>query len=160
MSSSERTESINRRLSQRNIPTYPLQPNINCRPVTTKYAFFPLVDLRRHIPYPLKTYPPYNSSTNFNPSDLQAPVNGFVNNINLESELRNQIFAIQRCSQSVYVPKPTSDMYQDYLTVKTAPPESHADLFRTEKWSSFNPNSYNFKTQGFNNSTRNDIKNL
>ena len=155
----ERNQQINTRISDRNISTYPLQPNINCRPVSTKYAVFPLIDLRRHVKYPLQTYAPFNSSTNFNPSNLTAPPSGFSDNVNLESELRNQIFALQRCSQSVYVPKPSSDMYQDYMNTK-ATASQHQDLFTEQKWTPFNPNTFNFKTQGFNNSTRNDLKNL
>lgn len=155
----ERTETINTRISQRNVPTYPLQPNINCRPTSTKYSWFPLIDLRRHIKYPLKTYPTYNISTNFNPSDLSAPVSGYVSHINTESDLRNQIFALQKCSQAVYVPKPSSDMYTRTTNIN-APPIDHPELFQTEKWNTFDPNTFHFKTQGFNNCTRIDLKNL
>jgi hypothetical protein len=153
----ERTQTINQRISNRNVPTFALQPNINCRPVSTKYSWYPLVDLRRHVKYPLNAYPQYNNAINFYPGDAKAPVSGI--NVNLESELRNQIFALQKCSQAVYVPQPSSDMYQEYLNIN-AQSQEHAELFATEKWRSFNPNTYNMKTSGFNNSTRTDLKNL
>ena len=50
---------------------------------------------------------------NMQRSDLTrpAPFRGFVENINEESELRNQIFALQRSEKGLYVPQSFGDLY-------------------------------------------------
>ena len=40
-----------------------------------------------------------------------APFSGFVENVDVESVLRNQIFALQKNDQAVYVPSSKSDLY-------------------------------------------------
>ena len=66
-------------------------------------------------------------------------VNIFASNVNTESELRNQIYALQKCSQSVYVPKSNSDLY-NYKFQTVSKPNPHELLFRNDNFSEFNPN--------------------
>ena len=157
--SNDRTESINIRIASRNIPSEPLQPFLNCRPTSTKYAWFPIVDYRRHIKQPLKTYNTYKPSKVFLPTSTTAPRSGFE--VNVESDLRSQIFSLQSADQSVYVPTKESDMYiLNYLS-KDTPPISQTDLlFRKDVLPPFNPNTLNNKTSGFNISTRQHLFNL
>jgi hypothetical protein len=136
-SCSQITNSINSGIYNRNVPNKELQPSISCRPVATKYATFPIVDLRRKPSIPLKMYKVDTS---------------FANNVNTESLLRNQIYALQKSSQAVYVPSSNSDLYVEPLSAKHPIPTPH--------FPSFNPNTYHFKTSGFNNSTRTQIKNI
>jgi hypothetical protein len=129
----------NQRIYSRNIPSQMLQPYIDVRPVMTKYSYFPIVDPRKNISTPLQQMPTYNVHEVFNPGNTQSPFSGFATNINVESELRNQIYALQKCSQAVYVPSSNSDLY-DYKFKTRTQPTSHELLFRNESFESFNPN--------------------
>ena len=99
----------NTRIYDRNLPSQFLQPYLSTRPVMTKYSLMPIIDPRAPITVPLKQMPTYNTTQIFNPGN--SPWSGFASSINKESELRNQIYGLQKCSQSVYVPNSTSDLY-------------------------------------------------
>jgi hypothetical protein len=155
-SCSQVTNSINSLIYKRNIPSSDLQPNINCRPVSTKYSFYPIVDQRRKIKYPLKSYPAYEPSLVFNPSDDLAPSSGYRKNVDLESELRNQIYALQKGDRAVYVPSSKSDLYQPKLIPQT----NNRRVFHQEKFVPFNPDFLNINQSVFNNSSRTQLKNV
>ena len=129
----------NNRIYDRNIPSKILQPYIDVRPVMTKYSYFPIVDPRKQINVPLIQQPTYNVNEVFNPGNTQSPWSGFATNINIESELRNQIYALQKCSQATYVPQSSSDLYT-YKFQTPAKPNPHELLFRNESFGGFNPN--------------------
>ena len=107
---SQKTDTINYRTYIRNIPSEPLQPYLESRSVSTKYSRMPIVDPRKASTVPLKQMRTYHSEKVFNPGNDNAPFSGF--NANQESVLRNQIFALQDCSQATYVPSSKSDLYQ------------------------------------------------
>jgi hypothetical protein len=154
-------EQTNTRIYDRNIPSQMLQPYLDVRPVMTKYSYFPIVDPRKKIQTPMEQMPTYNVNKTFNPGNTVSPWSGFSSNINLESELRNQVYALQKCSQSVYVPNSTSDLY-DYKFKTVAQPNPHQLLFQTDSFSSFNPNP-DAKTVGagiFMNSTRVQVRDM
>ena len=136
---SEIHNQTNTRIYERNIPQKPLQPYLDVRPVMTKYSYLPIVDPRKELHTKFIQLPTYNSEQNFNPGNTQSPWSGFASNINKESELRNQIFALQKCSQSVYVPSANSDLY-DYGFTPLSVPQTHALLFKQEKFNDCNPN--------------------
>lgn len=155
-------EQTNTRIYDRNVPSQMLQPYLDVRPVMTKYSYLPIVDPRREIKTQLVQVPTYNPHTVFNPGNAQAPWSGFSSNINKESELRNQIFSLQKCSQSVYVPNSNSDLYQYSFQPSTQSIQSHPYLFQQEHFCDFNPNP-DQKIVGsglFYNSTRSQIKDL
>jgi len=129
----------NERIYKRNIPSQMMQPYIDARPVITKYSYFPIVDPRKNISVPLRQFPAYDINKVFNPGNTMSPWSGFATNINKESELRNQIYAIQKCSQSVYIPSSKSDLYSYNFHTKTQP-NAHELLFHNESFESFNPN--------------------
>ena len=142
----------NQRIYDRNIPSSMLQPYLNVRPVMTKYSFFPIVDPRKPNEVRLQNMPTYNPHSVFNPGNAPAPWSGY--NPNIESELRNQIFALQKCTQAVYVPKSTSDLYTyNYVPSKSTQqpqfPQTHALLFEKPSFNPFNPNQ-NTKNAGVN----------
>jgi hypothetical protein len=83
--------------------------------------------------------PTYNVDEVFNPGNTQSPWSGFASNINTESELRNQVYALQKCSQAVYVPNSNSDLYKYRFQTKSQY-NPHELLFRNETFESFNPN--------------------
>jgi hypothetical protein len=136
---SKMQEQTNTRISYRNIPSQVLQPYLDVRPVMTKYSYFPIVDPRKELNVKLHVAPTFNPHKIFNPGNTQSPWSGFATNINLESELRNQIYALQSCSQSVYVPNSKSDLYNYSFTPKQTQ-QTHSLLFQKESFSEFNPN--------------------
>jgi len=152
---------INERTYRRNIPSQMLQPYIDVRPVMTKYSYFPIVDPRKNISVPLIEQPVYNVHEVFNPGNTQSPWSGFASNINKESELRNQIYAIQKCSQSVYVPSSKSDLFTYNFKTKTEN-NPHELLFQTESFEAFNPNPDPNKcgTNIFYNNSRCQVKDM
>ena len=118
-----RVEELNDRILDRNHPDYALPPNINSRPVQTKYALFPMLDKRMPATVPIESNYDYSLETNFTPPIVaNGPVSGYINNVNTESTLRNQFFALQKgADQSVYVPSSNSDLYK--VTVVSRPEE-------------------------------------
>jgi hypothetical protein len=104
--------------------------------------------------------PTYNSETVFNPGNTKSPWSGFASSVNLESELRNQVFALQKCSQATYVPGSNSDLYKYTFNPTTSHQSPHSLLFQTEHFNDFNPNP-DAKIVGsgiFYNSTRTQVK--
>jgi len=131
----------NQRIYDRNIPSQMLQPYLDVRPVMTKYSHLPIVDPRRENKVKLNKMPTYNVNTTFNPGNDTAPWSGYASNVNTESVLRNQIYALQKCSQAVYVPNSNSDLY-NYKFQNSAQQQfnQHELLFNNQSFSSFNPN--------------------
>ena len=154
-------EQTNKRISDRNIPSQLLQPYLDVRPVMTKYSYFPIVDPRKEIQTPLTQMPTFNVHNIFNPGNTQSPWSGFASNINMESELRNQLYAIQKCNQGAYVPNSTSDLYTYHFKTKTID-QPHNLLFKNEKFQDFNPNpnSEIIGSSIFMNSTRSQLRDL
>jgi hypothetical protein len=156
-------EQTNTRIYDRNIPSQMLQPYLNVRPVMTKYSHFPIVDPRKELNVKLNQMPTYNSEAVFNPGNTKSPWSGFASNINLESELRNQVFALQKCNQAAYVPSSTSDLYKySYNPNNSNQSQTHSLLFQKENFCDFNPNPDNKIVGGgiFYNSTRTQVKEI
>lgn len=156
-------DQTNTRLSDRNIPSQLLQPYLGARPVMTKYSRLPVVDPRKAVTVPLMQLPDYNSNAIFNPGNTKSPWSGFASNVNTESSLRNQVFALQKCSQAAYVPSSNSDLYQYSFTPQQQQNgNAHSLLFSESHFDNFNPNPDN-KIVGsgvFYNSTRTQVKEL
>lgn len=151
----------NTRIYDRNLPTQMLQPYLDVRPVMTKYSYLPIVDPRKQVDTRFEQLPTFNSQKVFNPGNTQSPWSGFASSVNVESELRNQVFALQKCSQATYVPKSNSDLYK-FPAFAQDNPQSHSLLFQQEHFQNFNPNP-DTKIVGsgiFHNSTRAQIKEL
>ena len=155
----ERQNEINDRISSRNIPSAPLQPFYYQVPVSTKYGYMPILDQSKPTTVPLNNYPVYNPRTTFNPGNNMAPWSGFANNVNVESTLRSQFFALQDCEQSQYVPSSNSDLYNVYVPPKPVK-QPYPDLFKKEIFDHCNPNPNNLGNNFFNNSTRNENKDI
>jgi len=117
----ERLDEINSRISERNIPSQELRPEYSLRPVSTKYAILPIVDRVPVSNVPLKQYSPYNISTVFNPGTSQGPWRGFAENINIDSSLRNQFFALQKAGASKFIPSSEGSLYKSHLAINGYP---------------------------------------
>lgn len=161
-SATQITNEINRKIYDRNIPSQMLQPYLNVRPVMTKYSFMPIVDPRAPINVELDQQPVYNVHNVFNPGNTQSPWSGFASNINNESILRNQIYALQKCSQSSYVPESNSDLYNySFKPEKSGNQyQPFPGLFKKDHFNEFNPNSINIAHGTFFNHTRQQLKDL
>lgn len=155
----DRTEELSRRMYARNIPSAPLQPQLDARPVLSKYTIMPILDQRKPATVPLSNYPVYNPAHVFNPGSAVAPWSGYATAVNVESTLRNQFFALQKCEQSEYVPSSKSDLYNVRIDSRQIP-QTHPLLFKTEKFAPMNPDCFHLANQVFNNSTRTEIKNV
>jgi len=159
-SASDRTNTINTRTFQRNMPSQSLQPYLDARPVSTKYSYMPIVDPRKVNTVSLHQAPTFNVENVFNPGNATAPWSGYASSVNKESELRNQIYALQCSSQATYVPSSKSDLYQVHWNQKQVE-QPFPDLFKEEK---FVPHTYIYNADVgyalFNNSTRQQNKNI
>ena len=152
-----RVDEINDRMSDRNIPSSSLQPQYSIRPVSTKYGYMQVLDQYKKPNISLNSYQPYSTKAIFNPGNAQAPWNGFSNNINVESQLRNQFFALQRCEQSEFVPSSDSDLYKTTVNFKPVK-QTHPLLFDKPEFAPFNPNTLNCKENIFYNSSVQCVK--
>lgn len=141
-------DNVNVKLYNRNVPSDFLETQLSARPLSTKYNLNPSKnqDYKDN-----KIYKNFDIKQTFNPG-TQGPWSGFAKHVNDESILKNQIFALQRSSQSVWVPSSNSDLYENHLPpmdsgllmFKKLPPQENTSKAPTEK-------SY------WNNHTRNDI---
>lgn len=144
----------NTRIYDRNLPSSMLQPYLDVRAVSTKYSILPVVDPRKKNSVKLNVQPTYNVGRTFNPGNDSGPWSGYASEVNTESELRNQIYALQKCSQSVYVPNSTSDLYQYGFTPNKVTVQPFPDLFSHKPFPEFNPAPENIAQTIFHNSTR------
>jgi hypothetical protein len=149
-------QSTNQRIYDRNIPSQLIQPYLDVRPVMTKYSIMPIVDPRKTNNVNMVQTPTYNIENVFNPGNTKSPWSGYASQVNKESELRNQIYALQRCSQSVYVPNSNSDLYNNNFKPQQINNELniYSTLFNEERFDSFNPNTENVGNELFYNYTR------
>jgi len=102
-------DELNHRLEKRVIPSTSLKPLYDFRPCSTKYSWFKSTDIPIEPKEPLKQYQEYSCDV-FNPGQ-RAPIEYFMNSIDVESSLRSQFMALQKSSQSVYIPELTSSLY-------------------------------------------------
>ena len=107
----------------RNIPSNNLQPYLDVRPVQTKYStdvFITNATNATNVSVPIVQQPTYSTKHVFNPGNDLAPWSGFASNIDVETDLRNQKYALQCSPQAVYVPSSNSSLYNYKWTNKTA----------------------------------------
>ena len=159
---SQRQQTVYLRSYRRNIPSAKLQPYLDARPVLTKYSILPIIDQRKQIETPLIQQPTFTPESVFNPGNDFGPWSGYASNVNRESELRNQIFALQDCSQSVYVPSSNSSLYNVKWNNTNKPQQPFPNLFEKQTFSPYNPNPNPDKIGFglFNNATRQQVKDL
>jgi hypothetical protein len=159
---SQRQQTVYLRTYMRNIPSQPLQPYLDSRPVLTKYSLLPVVDPRKQSTVPLVQQSTYMPETMFNPGNDFGPWSGYASNVNQESELRNQIFALQSCSKATYVPSSKSSLYDVKWQNGNKEVQPFPDLFKNESFAPINPNPCQEKIGFalFNNATRQQVKDL
>ena len=153
---------IGNNIYERVVPSQEMQMNFGFRPIMSKYATMPILDNRLVSEVNINKEPIYNSETVFYPGTSKPHFNGFASNIDNESTLRNQFFALQKGDKHLYVPNSNSDLYENNLDIKNHNLNlDNLILFKKEQFQDFNPNisnkiGYNI----FNNSTRVQLKNI
>lgn len=150
-------DELNERISERYLPSSELQPQFSMRPVSTKYSLMPIMDQRMTPEVPINTISTYNVGKVFNPGTRQAPWDGYATNVDVETILRNQVFALQKADKSYYVPSSNSDLYKN-IAVGRYETQTHEGLFEIPSLQNFNPNTLNIANGLFNNSTRQQTK--
>jgi hypothetical protein len=160
--SSQRQQTIYLRSYERNIPSQPLQPYLDARPVMTKYSILPIVDMRKQVETPLIQQATYTPDKIYNPGNYSGPWSGYASNINNESELRNQCFALQSCTQAAYIPSSKSNLYKVHWKNTKKIEQPFPTLFQNEQFYPVNPNPNQEKIGYalFNNATRQQTKDL
>lgn len=148
---------MNQALYVRNIPSGSLQPYLDVRPVSTKYSIMPVIDPRRRLNVPMRVEATYNIANTFNPGNSTAPWSGYASQVNVESELKNQIFALQHCDRREYVPSSTSDLYQVNID-GSSQVQNHPLLFVKQTFDQCDPNPAYTNKHLFHQSTRQDLK--
>ena len=106
----ERVDELNDRVLARFVTDAPLQPNLDRRPVPTKYSRFPLVDRVKESHVSIPSYLDHSTSATFAPIQCRGQFSGFK--VTDESDLRNQYFALQSAPQAAYIPSSSSDLYK------------------------------------------------
>ena len=161
----DRVEELNQRILGRNSGYGNQDVLLDVRSQATKYTF-PLQAATPKSSQPILRNNIFNNEININ-QDTKYPWNGYVSNINNESILRNQVFALQRSPQSVYVPNSNSDLYISTIrapTVDSYPEQLFPNLFKniypqTPKPTHTPPKPTPTSTQIlFNNDTRQQLK--
>ena len=150
-----RTTELSNRMADRNKPNQHMQMFFGNRPVQTRQVHMPMLDCRKPSNVGVDLLPVYNNLAHFS-GGSSLPFNGYQENVDVESKLKNIIFPIQKAAQSKYIPDSTSDMYCNYyLTANNGDmPMPHKIINRKEKFESFNPNTLNIGKNLFHNNTR------
>ena len=158
----ERVDELNDRINTRFYPDFPMQPNYNPRPVSTKYALFPIIDRVKSVKEKELNYPQYNTEQNFYPGTTNAPPQGIFNLIDTEILLRNQTMALQHgAEQAVYIPSSQSDLYN--ISIVSKPSEQPYPLLFSQLSLDQNPHPNNQSSDigkhTFFNHTRTQLRN-
>lgn len=154
----DRLNNINRDIELRNKTNAVMQPNLSFRPTSTKYAIFPIFS---SLEKPLEQeYPVYNQTNHFYPGNSKPHFSGFATNVDIETNLQNRIYALQRDSRAVYIPASTSSLYNNYNVINDINNNiSNGLMFNEEHFNPHNPNDINVGNDTFHNSTRIQLKN-
>lgn len=156
----QRSNELNNRIYERNMPSEPLKSEISFRPEQTKYTILGEDEgYRKESCQPREKYANFEPSKIFTPGNGGAPWYGFASNINNESTLRNQFFALQKCDLAKWIPSTNSELYNAKV-VSQPLPSPHPHLNKVEDFEPFQPNTCGIAKQLFHNHTNQQIKDL
>ena len=136
----ERVDELKSRILDRVRPDSVLAPNFDVRPISTKYARFPVIDRMTMPKVGIRAEPDY-SVDRFAPSQSRGPVSGFFTHVDDESGLRNQFFAIQSAPQATYIPDSKSDLYNTTMppNISRREQQPYPKLFDRHQMNMFEP---------------------
>tara|TARA_B100001093_G_scaffold140_1_gene234 strand:- start:12931 stop:13425 length:495 start_codon:yes stop_codon:yes gene_type:complete len=143
---------------KRNIPSSSLENSYLTRPTQTRHVVMPMIDCRKPSTVKTLLHPAYKTDKIFNPGS-RGPYVGYSNQVDRESQLKNMFHPLQKCSQNIYVPNSSSDLYKEG-NYKNNLNHSFQHLDRVDRFKPFNPNNCNLGRNMFNNHTRQQTKDL
>lgn len=125
-----------------NIHTHPNEQQINRKSYAhqiiqqpIEYKFDPRPQETRHVKFPalvnksaFNMVSP-NTQLAYVPNAQQGTFVGFSSNIDDETILRNQTFALQKSDKAAYIPDSNSDLYVESVQNRNGNPESHQLLW-------------------------------
>lgn len=154
-------DEMNLDIYKRNVPSQQIDRYFSPRPVNTKYRELPILDPKLDSNN-FNFYQTYNNKEVFFPSNDKPHYSAFAGNIDSESVLRNQFFALQKGDQHLYVPTSNSDLYHHNPSYMTHNGNlNNLMVFNEEDFNDFNPNiSNNIGRNIFHNNTRVQLKEL
>ena len=153
-----RDTQANEKRFQRNFPSTWLKPNFDLYPIPTKYTTMHVLDQRPEPKVEVMQTQPYNPHLVFNPGNRKAPWEYFAENIDMESNLRNQFFALQKDDRRYYFPETNSDLYVNEVSPGAPIPQKFPLLQKKEIFLDNNPNTCNLAPNMFHNHTRTNFK--
>jgi hypothetical protein len=162
----DRTDELNNRIHDRQFSDKPLAPNFSSRPVMSKYSHFPIIERRAPYEEQIASVPQHDVNTNFSPATQNGPPSTYLNNIDIETGLRNQTVSHQRYGiQQTYVPNSDSDLYRvNVFSNSETTPQPHPSLFHhasTECTTRANTVRHiNIGNELFHNNTRTQLRSL
>ena len=169
----DRTEELNTRIFERNIPSRQFQTQFSNRPVSTKFEHFQTISKPNSLNNNDKIINKkiFNMKNDFNPGSI-APPQGYLNNIDDESKLNRQFFADQNNYQSKWIPSSSSSLYNtDKICWQENQPYPRLFLNYNNENEKLNENNITYTTENklkdynvgkelWQNSTRQQLKNI
>ena len=149
---SDLVEELNYRILGRNNGYGNSEVFINPRSRPTKYMM-PLETIKPICNKNILNYNSTTSNNTLNPNSLNSPWSGFVSNINNESILRNQVYALQRAPEANYVPSSNSDLYNSTISPNMSPNISIGNNIPL-------PLSFDKQYETINNNLQNNLQNI
>lgn len=165
--SNDRVEELNSRILNRtNIQGGDLKPNFDPRPLQTKYSMFSKTNkepvFSKEIK-PNRIYLDYYPEVIFYPGNSKAPISGFFNSVDIETDLRNQNVPLHKADLNIkYIPTLDSDLYNVKVPQGQNVTQPYPLLFEQYTFDqSLHPNvQSNIGNQQFYNHTRNQLRNM
>ena len=163
----DRLGELNDRLFARTLPDQNtrLEPCFDIRSTPTRNCqVFPVLDLKSSSRTKIQKHD-YNVNNNFAPMTKAGPIKGFISNVHTESQLRNQMYALQNgADQAIYIPSSTSDLYRVPTPVTLNPEQQpFTGLFEKKTYVTTENNYINNSNIGkdiFNNNTKVQLRNM
>lgn len=139
----EKNNQHNERIYDRNVPSEHLENWFSPTPISSKHSRFPVLFHKSGAEKKLETrekpdtipveIPAFNTRTAFAAGMTRtAPFRGFSENVDVETALRNQFYALQKADQAVYVPSSGSSLYHINTMAGRQEEQTHPLLFHRD----------------------------
>jgi len=155
-------QEMNDKILNRRFPDTELQPNLDSRPISTKYSLFPIIETMK--PQLNKQYLEHYTELNFAPCTSNGPVKKCETHISLENELRGQNTKHYKGDLvNKYIPSLKSDLYSVQLPQVPMVTQPHPLLFQKNKYETSSQNAVvnsNVGKEIINNHTRTQRRNM
>ena len=126
-------QKMNDDILNRRFPDVELKPNLDTRPISTKYSVFPIIQTLP--PRENKQYLEHYTELNFAPCSAMAPFKKCDTHISLENELRGQNSKLYKGDLvNKFIPSIKSDMYNVVLPDIKPIQQPHPLLFQQNKY--------------------------